>query len=91
MLGLFLFRMSRSPRIDATVVTLDAGDILADAISQVAPDPLDFPLLKKNRGVAWDLKLSWWWHSPCRQGAGARRSRASLTSWPNPLSAISRR
>jgi hypothetical protein len=61
MLGLFLsecIRMSRSPRIDATVVTPDAGDILADAISQVAPDPLDFPLLKKGRGVAWDLRLS---------------------------------
>jgi hypothetical protein len=28
---------------------------LADAILQVASDPLDFPLLKKGRGVAWDL------------------------------------
>ena len=45
---------AKSP-FDATVVTLDAGDVLADAILQVASDPLDFPLLKKGRGVAWDL------------------------------------
>jgi hypothetical protein len=45
---------SKSP-FDATVVTLDAGDVLADAILQVASDPLDFPLLKKSRSVAWDL------------------------------------
>jgi hypothetical protein len=45
---------SKSP-FDATVVTLDAGDVLADAILQVASDPLDFPLLKKSHSVAWDL------------------------------------
>ena len=42
---------AKSP-FDATVVTLDAGDVLADAILQVASDPLDFPLLKKGRSVA---------------------------------------
>jgi hypothetical protein len=45
---------AKSP-FDATVVTLDAGDVLADAILQVASDPFDFPLLKKGRSVAWDL------------------------------------
>jgi hypothetical protein len=45
---------AKSP-FDATVVRLDPGDVLADAILQVASDPLDFPLLKKGRGVAWDL------------------------------------
>jgi hypothetical protein len=43
---------SKSP-FDATVVTLDAGDVLADAILQVASDPLDFPLLEPQCGVGF--------------------------------------